>query len=105
MQVHLNTDNHIDGGGRKDGYWSEVALEKLKRFEDQVTTLEIHVKCHISGAKQGTPDKECTIEARLTGRPNQTTTCKAESVEKAISGALDKMKHLLEHSYDKLRTH
>lgn len=105
MQVNLSTDNHIDGGGRKDNYWSTIAQEKLKRYEDHITSLEIHLHCHNSSAKQGAEDKECKIEARLNGRPNQSVSCKADSVEKSIAGALDKMKNLLEHTYDKLKTH
>lgn len=105
MQVRLNTDNHIEGGGRKDSYWSEIAHDKLKRFEDHISALEIHVADHNSGSRQGAADKECNIEARLNGFANHATTCKADSVEKAISGALDKMKNALEHTFDKIKTH
>lgn len=105
MQVHLNTDNHFEGTGRKEGYWSEVAHEKLKRFEERISTLEIHLSDENSSAKQGVADKKCTIEARVSGYSQLSATCKADSVEKAISGALDKLKSVLEHALDKTKAH
>lgn len=105
MQVHLNTDNHIEGTGRKEGYWNEIAHEKLKRFEERISTLEIHVADENNGAKKGAEDKTCTIEARVSGYSQLTASCKSDSVEKAIAGALDKLKHVLEHTLDKAKAH
>lgn len=105
MQIRLNTDNHIDGTGRKEGYWSEIAHEKLKRFEDRISTLEIHLADENNGAKNGAIDKKCTIEARINGHSQQSASCKADSIEKAIAGALDKLKHVLEHTFNKAKAH
>lgn len=105
MQVHLNTDNHFEGTGRKEGYWSEVAHEKLKRFEERISTLEIHLADENNGAKKGAVDKVCSIEARVSGYSQLSASCKADSIEKAIAGALDKLKHVLEHTLDKAKAH
>jgi hypothetical protein len=105
MQVHLNTDNHFEGTGRKEDYWSEVAHEKLKRFEERISTLEIHLADENNGAKKGAVDKVCSIEARVSGYSQLSASCKSDSIEKAIAGALDKLKHVLEHALDKTKAH
>ncbi|MEL1245568.1 HPF/RaiA family ribosome-associated protein [Flavobacterium sp. DGU11] len=104
MQININTDNHIEGSGRIENYFSEVLHNTLKRFEDKITSLEVHVGDENADKTKG-GDKRCTIEARVNGMNPLAVTNHAESVELAIKGAADKMKHLLEHTFDKMRTY
>jgi len=104
MQININTDNHVDAGERHENYFSEVLHNTLKRFEDKITSLEVHIGDE-NGDKFGTDDKRCTIEARANGLNPLAVTNHADSVELAIKGAATKMKHLLEHTFDKMRTH
>jgi ribosomal subunit interface protein len=105
MQIQIRTDNHIEGSDRMENYFSEAISTSLKRFEDKVTSLEVHISDENSGEKGGLDDKRCVIEARINGLPSQAVTNHASSVELAIKGATDKMKKLLEHTFDKIRTH
>lgn len=104
MQITINTDNHIEAGNRHENYFSEVLQNALKRFEDKITALEVHVNDENADRTKG-GDKRCVIEARVNGMNPLAVTNHAESVELAIKGAADKMKHLLEHTFDKMRTH
>ncbi|MXN92114.1 HPF/RaiA family ribosome-associated protein [Flavobacterium sp. Sd200] len=105
MNVTINTDNHITGSDRMENYFSEVLHNSLKRFEDKITSIEIHLTDENGSEKSSPDDKKCVIEARVNGMPPQVVSNHAPSVELAIKGAADKMKKLLDHAFDKVRTH
>jgi ribosomal subunit interface protein len=105
MQISIRTDNHIEGSDRMENYFSEVLTTTLKRFEDKITSIEVHVSDENSGDKGGLDDKRCLIEARVNGMAPQAVSHNAPSVELAIKGATDKMKKVLDHAFDKMRTH
>jgi ribosome-associated translation inhibitor RaiA len=104
MQIQVNTDNHIEGSDRMENYFSEVLHTALKRFEDKITALEVHIGDENADKTKG-GDKRCVIEARVNGMNPLAVTNHADTVEHAIKGAADKMKHLLEHTFDKIRSH
>ncbi len=104
MQININTDNHIDGSDRLENYFSEVLNNTLKRFEDKITGLEVHIGDENADKTKG-GDKRCLIEARVNGMNPLAVTNHADTVELAVKGAADKMKHLLDHTFDKMRTH
>ena len=105
MQIRINTDNHIEGSSRMEGYFNTVIQEKLKRFEDRITNLEVHLADEKSIEKKGADDKRCTIEAHITGIKPLAVTNHSDTVEKSILGAANKLKALLEHTLDKMQTH
>jgi ribosome-associated translation inhibitor RaiA len=102
MKILLNTDNNIEGRDRMEAYFADAISNKLKRFEDQVTSIELYLGDENSD-KFGTDDKRCTIEARLIGKPPVAVKNNADTVEKAITGAVDKLKRVLETTFDKER--
>jgi len=104
MQIQLNTDNNIEGRERMETYFTSIIEGKLNRFEDKITSLEIYLADENSD-KFATDDKRCTIEARLAGLPPVAVVNHSDTIEKAISGAIDKIKKVLETTFDKLRTH
>jgi len=105
MQIQISTDNHIEGSDRMENYFSEVLHTALKRYEDKITGLEVHITEEKNSEKGTLADKRCLIEARVNGLAPQAVTHHAPTTELAIKGAADKMKHLLEHTFDKIRTH
>ncbi|MFP9100315.1 HPF/RaiA family ribosome-associated protein [Flavobacterium sp. RHBU_24] len=105
MQIRVNTDNHIEGSNRMENYFDNVIQEKLKRFEERITNLEVYLADENSSDKKGTDDKRCTIEAHITGIKPLAVTNHADTVEKSVLGAVTKMKALLEHTFDKIKTH
>lgn len=105
MQIRISTDNHIEGSDRMENYFGEVLQTTLQRFDDKITGLEVHLTGEKSAESNGIDDKRCVIEARVNGLAPQAVTHHADTVEHAIKGAADKMKKLLEHTFDKMRTH
>lgn len=104
MQIQFNTDNTIEGHERMQIHFSESISESFKRFEDKITRVEVHVGDENS-EKFGIDDKRCLIEVRLAGKNPIAVTNHADTIEKAISGATDKMKKLLNTTFEKLRTY
>ena len=104
MHIQFHTDNHVEGYQRMETYFSSEIAESLKRFEDKVTGLEIHLGDENSD-KFGTDDKKCTIEARIAGRSAVAVVNHADTIEKAVHGATAKIKKVLETTFDKMKTH
>ena len=104
MQIQFNTDKTVDGHERMQSHFSEEIAESLKRFEDKITRVEVHVGDE-NNDKFGVDDKRCMIEVRLAGKNPIAVTNHADTIEKAVSGATDKMKKLLTTTFEKLKTH
>jgi hypothetical protein len=104
MLIQFNTDNHIEGRERMENYFTTVLETQLKRFEDHITRLEVHLGDENSD-KFGTDDKRCAIEARITGKQPVAVVNHSDTIEKAVSGAVDKMKKVLDTTFGKMRTH
>lgn len=104
MQIQFNTDKTIEGHERMQSHFTEEISESLKRFEDKITRVEVHVGDE-NNEKFGLDDKRCMIEVRLAGKNPIAVTNHANTIEKAVSGATDKMKKLLTTTFEKLKTH
>lgn len=104
MQIQFNTDKTVEGHERMQNHFSTEIEAKLKRFEDKITRLEIHVGDENSD-KFGLDDKRCMIEARLAGINPIAVTHNADTIEKAFSGAADKIKKVLDTTFDKMKSH
>ena len=66
MQVQFNSDSSVMGTENVAERIEAAVREKLARYEERLTRLEIHVRDE-NGAKGGADDKACTIEARPRG--------------------------------------
>lgn len=104
MQIQFNTDSTIEGHERMQAHFTEEITENFKRFEDKITRVEVHLGDE-NNDKFGLDDKRCMIEVRLAGRNPVAVTNNADTIEKAVSGATDKMKKLLNTTFDKLKTY
>lgn len=102
MQVHVNS-NHIEGSARLHEWVSASVADRLDRYDEFLSRVEVHVSDE-NGGKSGADDKRCQIEARPKGHQPLSVTHKAESLEQAIDGAAEKMRHALEHLVGKLET-
>jgi hypothetical protein len=90
MNIQINTDKSIDVEVRHQEYFSTQISEALDRFQDYITRVELHLKDE-NGKKEGVNDKTCVLEARLKGKQPIAVTSQADSIEKAVSLALDKV--------------
>lgn len=104
MQIQFNIDNSIEGHERTENYFTPILHEALKRYEDKITRLEVHLADE-NGEKSSPDDKRCLLEARVAGLKPIAVTNHGDTVEKAIKGATDKLKSALEHSLGKLQSH
>jgi ribosome-associated translation inhibitor RaiA len=102
MQIQINTHNHVEGHERMEAYFSETIANALKRFEDKITRIEVHINDE-NGEKFG--EKRCIIETRIAGMSPIAATNHSDTTEKAVAGAIDKMKHLLTTTFDKMKSH
>ncbi len=103
MQIQVHSDNHIEGSARLAEWVSSNVSSKLERFDDDLTRVVVHLNDE-NGIKAGAHDKRCQIEARPKGQQPISVTHKAESLEFAVDGALEKLSHALNHQFGKLRS-
>jgi ribosome-associated translation inhibitor RaiA len=104
MDIQLNTDDKISGNQDLRDMFTGMISEELKRFGDQVTRLEVHLSDE-DGRKTGVNDKRCLIEARIEGIQPIAVTERADTIEQAVSGAIDKLKAALETRIGRLRNY
>ena len=104
MLIQLNTDNTISAREElKESVESKIN-ETLGRFDSYVTRIEVHFKDE-NGPKQGTDDIRCALEARLENAQPLTVSNTADSIDLALSGAIAKMKKVLDSTIEKMRGH
>ncbi|PTS86758.1 ribosomal subunit interface protein [Pseudomonas sp. HMWF032] len=103
MQIQVHSDNHIESSARLVEWVSASVASKLERFDDELTRIVVHLHDD-NGAKAGAHDKRCQIEARPKGLQPLSVTHKAESLEQAIEGSIEKLHHALDHQFGKLRS-
>ena len=96
MQIHVETDNHLENKQDLQAHVEAVIRDAVDRFSGQVTHVEAHLGDVNSGAKSGPDDMRCMLEARLAGSKPIAVTHNAQSLHQAIDGAVDKLRAALD---------
>jgi ribosome-associated translation inhibitor RaiA len=104
MTIQINTDKNISGNERLLTYVNTTIANELVRVRDHITRIEVHVSDE-NGSKIGQNDKRCMLEARLENRQPIAVTSHANTLEKAVNDALDKLKTSMETIYSQLKNH
>jgi hypothetical protein len=104
MQIHINTDHHIDGSEARDAWARSVVESALGRFGDAITRVEVHFNLE-SGGKPGAGETRCMMEARLSGLPPIAVTHHAGELDVALNGAVRKLVHALDHAAGRENRH
>jgi ribosome-associated translation inhibitor RaiA len=104
MKIQFNTDKNASVSEELRESLTVLISEPLKRFDNQITRLEVHLSDE-DGSKNGHNDKRCLLEARLEGLQPVAVTDQADSYEKAVKGAVDKMKTSLRSTLGRLRNY
>ena len=104
MQIQINTDDHVHGGEALAETVTSMLQKSLARFSGQVTRVEVHLRDE-NGGKHGAQDKRCMLEARIEGLKPMAVTEHAASMKQAVTGATDKLVHLLDHTLGRLHEH
>ena len=104
MTIQINTDKTISGEKRSIDFFTSQIAEALQRFESHITRIEVHLKDE-NGKKDGFNDVSCLIEARLEGRQPIAITNQANTIDLAVSGAIDKIKTAIETILGRIQKH
>ncbi len=104
MQVQFNSDSSVMGTENVAERITAKVREKLDRFEDRLTRLEIHLR-DVNGPKHGADDKSCTIEARPAGGRAIGVTEHASDVDTAARKAATTLAQRLERHFGKESRH
>ena len=104
MRIQFNTDNHISGTANVAERVENHLRERLGRFEERLTRLEVHVN-DINGPGRGGEDKRCTIEARPRNADPLTVSGQASDVDAAVRDASAKMVSVLDSFFGKADRH
>jgi predicted component of type VI protein secretion system len=98
--VQISTDNQIKSDAESNARLEERVRAKLRRFEQRLTHVEIHVE-DVNGHKGGDADKRVSLEARATGHAPVAVHAEAARVDNAVTLAADKAVRALAHALDK----
>lgn len=104
MQFQFNSDHSVMGTENVATRIEAMMREKLARFEDRLTRVEVHVR-DVNGAKHGADDKECMVEARPRGGKPIGVHGKADKVDDAARKAANTLAQRLERHFGKESRH
>lgn len=104
MKVQFNTDKTISGDARHHDFFISLIEDELERYQSHITRIEVHMSDE-TGIKEGRNDIQCLLEARIEGKQPITVSEKADTIELAIAGSIDKLKSILDKMLDKLQDH
>lgn len=104
MKIQFNTDKTINGDEKHQTFFTSQIAEELKRYQSHITRIEVHLSDE-NGKKEGMNDIRCLLETRLEGRKPIAVSCQEDTVELAVSGAIDKLKTTLETILERIANH
>ena len=99
--IQIHTDNQIPSDNERDTRIEEQVRQRLARFEERITDVEIHVS-DINGPRGGNADLRATLEARVNGIPPVAVADQGNTIDQAIVGAAKKAVRALDHQLGKL---
>ena len=102
MNIQINTGHNIKGSKTLIAKFSSTIKSALIRRSDQITRIEVHLKDE-DGDKKGKNDKRCLIEAHLEGRRPIVVTDRADTLNQALDGAIDKLISMIESIWGRQR--
>lgn len=102
MNIQFNTDNHIDGNDALEARVNAMLEQYLGRFYPRLSRIEVFLS-DSNSSKGGPNDKRCALEARMQNDDPIGASHDDQDVERAIRGACDKLKSLLDSRIEKQR--
>jgi ribosome-associated translation inhibitor RaiA len=103
MQIQINSDRNIQSDERLAEFVRDTLQNKLSRFADHLTRIEVHLSDENGNTKHDGNDKRCLLEARPEGMEPIAITEHAATVGQAVTGAADKLQRKLSSVIGKLR--
>lgn len=102
MLIHVNSDANVKGSEELTRHVDAVLSSALRRFDPQITRVEVHLSDVNSRRKSGGDDKRCALEARLAGLQPIGVSHQAPSLDRALRGAADKLQRALDRAIGRL---
>ena len=102
MIIQVNTETNIEG---KEELAQQIKTEvgnSLEHYGEKITRVEVHLSDENSDKKFGTKDMRCLLEARLAGLQPLTVSHTATTMEQAVGGAIEKLRHSLDSTLGRL---
>ncbi|MBF7688241.1 HPF/RaiA family ribosome-associated protein [Acinetobacter rathckeae] len=100
MNIEIRTDKNIKNSERLISYVQTEISDKFQRHGEKITHFSVHLSDE-NAAKGGENDLRCMIEARPAGLKPVAVSHKASTIDTAIHGAVERLKHSLEHLFEK----
>lgn len=104
MNIQLNADKILNISEVFENQLKAILSKDLKRFNEHVTTLDIHI-IDENGIKTGPNDIKCMLEAHLKGMQSIVVAETTNTLEQSVHGAIDKLKDSLDSIIGKSRNH
>lgn len=104
MKIQFNTDKTVHGDERVRDFFTAKISDELLRYQSHISRVEVHITDQ-NGKKEGWNDIHCLLEARIEARTPVAVSNQADTVEMAISGAVDKLKAALETILGRMQNH
>jgi hypothetical protein len=104
MKIQFNTDKTITGNEKDQLYFNSLIADGLENFESHISRIEVHLSDE-NGKKEGLNSKRCLLETRLEGKQPIAVSCQENTVELAVSGAIDKLTASIETIIGRRKDH
>lgn len=104
MKIQFNTDKTVNGDERNQDFFTSQIAEELDLYQSQITRIEVHLSDE-NGEKDGRNDIRCLMEARLEGKQPIAVSDQADTVELAVTGAIDKLKNSLKTIFGRIQSY
>jgi predicted component of type VI protein secretion system len=101
LYIQIHADNQIERDNDRNSRLEEQIRQRLARFEDRITDVEVHVS-DVNGPRGGNADLRCTMEARVNGIPPVAAIDQGNTVDRAVIGAAKKVVRALDHQLGRL---
>lgn len=101
MFIQIRADNRIAGDAERDARLEEQIRQRLARFEDRITDVEVHVS-DVAGARGGPGDLRCTLEARVSGLQPIAVAEEGDDLDRTVIAAAKKAVRALDHQLGRL---
>ena len=79
MHVQVNTSNGIANKDSLEHWATSFLSDRLARFGQDITSVEVQLTDENHGTKGGPVDKRCMLEARINGRASVAQPLPSES--------------------------
>ncbi len=102
MHIQINSDSNTECNADLEDRFRATISEGLDRFSDQLTRVEVHLSDQDGENKHSKSDKRCLLEGRIAGLQPISVSDSADTMERAVDGAIRKLISVLDNTLGRL---